>query len=362
MAMIQPPLLQSTLIHSTDTTRALPAASGKAVAPKLSFGATVVTGTSKAGAPPLAFGLRLTPATGTSPPPPGATAPQPRSPGPAVTEATATDFATSKTAAGSTQSAPDITEVPAPVAATQPEPSAPETEDGNPQQPAPAVSGIDAKSRQDSQMHEEAVPVVAAVTASAAGNGGPSDFARQMPAAMADAAPDPAVGKTQGAPVTPATPQVSEALRASEPSAPAAPALSSAPINEIAVRISTPQSPPVDVHLMERGGQLHVSVRTADGGLQTSLRQDIGTLVNSLERSGYRAEAFMPREGSPAAALSAQTNSQNGRQEPESGSGGRNGSSGDSSQNSSGGQQQRQEQQRRDPRQPKWIEELENQQ
>ena len=97
------------------------------------------------------------------------------------------------------------------------------------------------------------------------------------------------------------------------------------------MRNPTPQAPAVDVHLIERGGELHVAVRTADGGLQTSLRENLGTLVNSLERSGYRAEAFTPREGIQQLASSAQMNSQNGRQESESGSG-RGNTSGDGSQ------------------------------
>lgn len=219
-----------------------------------------------------------------------------------------------------------------------------------------SVSEVDNKTRQDAQAHDEAAPPVTAAAPVAAANDGSSDFSRQMPAAIANATSLQAGGKVEGATAASA----SDALRASEPSAPATPAQSSGAVKEIAVRIATPQSPAVDVHLVERGGQLQVSVRTADGGLQTSLRQDLPTLVSSLERAGYRAETFTGHEGTSqplAVGTSAQTNSQDGRQE--SGSGSRGGNSGDS-QNSGGGQQQDSQKQGRDPRSQKWIEELEN--
>ena len=194
--------------------------------------------------------------------------------------------------------------------------------------------------------------MVTAAAAAAGSGDNANDFTGQFSATLAAAAANPAGSKFS----SPSAPLASESAHAAEPVTPATPQPPAAPLKEISVRIATSQSPAVDVHVAERAGQIHVAVRTADGGMQTSLRQDLGTLVNSLERSGYRAEAFAPRDGSPA--LAAQTNSQNSRQESESGSGGRNGNSGDPSQNSGGGQQQ----QRRNPRASNWIEELENQQ
>jgi hypothetical protein len=212
------------------------------------------------------------------------------------------------------------------------------------------------KTREDAQPNGEPAPIVTAIAAGGTpgGSDGAGDFARQMQGSA-----DPSVtpggpgGKVQASgssAAASAPPSAAQALRASEPSAPAA-AASVAAVKEIAIRIATPQAPAVDVHLVARAGQLQVSVRTADSGLQTSLRQDVGSLVNSLERSGYRAQAFTPPDTSPVGARSAQSNSQDGRQESESGSGGRNGGQGDPPQDSGGGQQQ----QRRDPRQPKWI-------
>jgi hypothetical protein len=48
----------------------------------------------------------------------------------------------------------------------------------------------------------------------------------------------------------------------------------------------------VEVQLAERAGQIQVAVRTQDPALETSLRRDLNTLVDSLERSGFRAEAI----------------------------------------------------------------------
>jgi hypothetical protein len=55
----------------------------------------------------------------------------------------------------------------------------------------------------------------------------------------------------------------------------------------------------VDLQVKERGGEVHVAVRTADGALQTSLRQDLGALVERLEQSGLRTEAVITREAGP---------------------------------------------------------------
>lgn len=232
-----------------------------------------------------------------------------------------------------------------------------------PPEPTPAGPAAEQKtttaSTAGAQLHENAVTSVAATAAGTFSGQGSSDFAgdlaHQMPGEATSAAGGP-TGKTQN----PAAPSATDALRAAAPSAPASSAQPTSPLKEIAVRISAPQAPAVDVHLAERAGQLHVAVRTMDGGLQTSLRQDLGTLVNSLERSGYRAESFTPRaDGTPAAA-STQTGFENGRQDSGSSPGGRGGSQ-ESSQDPSQDRGQQQQQQRRDPRPAKWIEELENQ-
>lgn len=50
----------------------------------------------------------------------------------------------------------------------------------------------------------------------------------------------------------------------------------------------------VDVRLVERGGEVHVAVRTADTHLAEALRGDLPTLSSRLTESGFRAEAWRP--------------------------------------------------------------------
>jgi hypothetical protein len=123
------------------------------------------------------------------------------------------------------------------------------------------------------------------------------------------------------------------------------------PVQQIALRISQADAAPVNVHVTERGGEIHVSVRTADSAMQTSLRQDLGTLTSSLERAGYRAEIFASREAVIQTASPAAANSRDDRQQA--GSSGR-GASG----NPSNGRQQQPSQ--REQRHKTWMEELEN--
>jgi hypothetical protein len=108
-------------------------------------------------------------------------------------------------------------------------------------------------------------------------------------------APAPPFPKTDSAPLALEPPHhmTATVLRESEPPQPAA----GQPANfvqEIGIRVGRSDAPPVDVQLIERGGQVRVEVRTPDPALQTSLREDLGTLVNSLERTGFRTEAFIP--------------------------------------------------------------------
>ena len=140
-----------------------------------------------------------------------------------------------------------------------------------------------------------------------------------------------------------------DALRASEtqPAASATPAISTnGSTQEISFRLSQPAAPPVDLHVTERGGEIHVSVRTPDATLETSLRQNLSTLANSLERAGYHAETFVPQ-------ISSQRSS-NSRDDSDS-------SHPDwSGRGNSGGSHNGGRQQPRDQRQKSWIQALEN--
>ncbi len=139
-----------------------------------------------------------------------------------------------------------------------------------------------------------------------------------------------------------------EALRTSEPNLPAAPQLRTGAVQEISIRIPQADSSTVDLRVIERAGQLHVDVRTSDGAMQTSLRQDLGTLTNSLQKAGYHSETFTPSSTLGRTASSAQTGNQDD-QDPSQNRGG----NGDSSEG------HRQQQQQKRP--SIWLEELEDQ-
>jgi hypothetical protein len=106
-------------------------------------------------------------------------------------------------------------------------------------------------------------------------------------------------------------PSVSQ-VHASDVQAPLRPAVA----QQISVRISPPHAPAVDLQLAQRGGQIQVAVRTPDAGLQVALRDDLGSLVENLERSGFHAETSVPvtaaaaaPSGSPSHSGSGQSNS-----------------------------------------------------
>jgi hypothetical protein len=129
---------------------------------------------------------------------------------------------------------------------------------------------------------------------------------------------------------------VPQALHASEPVATAPAVPSTTPVQEIAVRIARPEQPTVDLHLIERAGQIHVDVRTPDAALQVALRHDLGTLAGSLERVGYHTEIFSPKDAVSALSSSSQMNL-----------------------NDEARQEQQQQQQSREHRAWRWLEDLE---
>jgi hypothetical protein len=141
-----------------------------------------------------------------------------------------------------------------------------------------------------------------------------------------------------------------ETLRTSEPNLTVAPQLRAGAAQEIAIRIAQPDASPIDLRVVERSGQLHVDVRTSDAAMQTSLRQDLGTLTNSLERAGYHSETFTPASTPGRTASSTQMSNQGDRQDQSQNRGG----SGDFS----GGRRQQQQQKRPSS----WLGELEDQQ
>jgi hypothetical protein len=151
-------------------------------------------------------------------------------------------------------------------------------------------------------------------------------------------------------PAPTATPSQStaEALRTSESNLAAVPLSRTGAAQEITIRIEQPDASPVDLRVVERAGQVHIDVRTPDAAMQTSLRGDLGTLTNSLQRAGYQTEMFTPSSTLGRTTSSAQTSNRDDHQDSSQNRGG----SGDSSEG------RRQQQQKRSST---WLEELEDQ-
>ena len=170
----------------------------------------------------------------------------------------------------------------------------------------------------------------------------------------------PVVAGVHAAPVASASSEkessvpVTNAIRNTEPMQPAPPPIAPAPAHDIAIRIAAPNAPSVDLHVSQRAGQVQVAVRTPDSALQTNLRQDLGTLVNSMERAGYHAETFAPRESAVVRTGASEMNSHDGSRDAKS----------DSSSlfDSGGGGHPREQQNRQNNRPPEdWQNELEKQ-
>jgi hypothetical protein len=160
-----------------------------------------------------------------------------------------------------------------------------------------------------------------------------------------------AVPQAEAAPTQTPAQSVAETIRTSEPNVVAASPARTGTAQEISIRIAPPDSAPVDLRVTERSGQVHVDVRTSDESMQTSLRQDLGTLTNSLEKAGYHSETFTPDSTLNRTASSAQMSNQDDQRDPSKNNSG----SGDFS----GGRRQQQQQQKRPST---WLEEMEDQQ
>ncbi|MDQ6707083.1 MAG: hypothetical protein M3Z85_14050, partial [Acidobacteriota bacterium] len=116
-------------------------------------------------------------------------------------------------------------------------------------------------------------------------------------------------------------------------------------LRDISFRLVDGSKEQVEVRLLERAGELRVSVRSADPQLNTELRNGLGDLAGKLEKTGFRTETWHPAQEHTKSAESAQTGNSNREPEPR----------------QHAGEQQHPE--RRAPRgvrkmRPRWVEEI----
>jgi hypothetical protein len=166
-------------------------------------------------------------------------------------------------------------------------------------------------------------------------------FAATEPAAPMPSSVPPKTATGEQAPRSPSVPTQRIELPQNAP-----PSAAPAQAREVTLRLTPAQSDPVDVRVLERGGRVEVSVRTPDAELTSSLRRDLGELVEKLEHKGFRAEAWTPDATGKSISLQERNTaggdafSQQSKQEH-------------AQQQSSGGREQRGQ-----GRRPQWLEEL----
>jgi hypothetical protein len=86
-----------------------------------------------------------------------------------------------------------------------------------------------------------------------------------------------------------------------------APSTPSGSNHDITVRIPDASERAVDVRFVDRGGEVHVSVRTGDTEMAQTLRSGLNDFASRMDHAGIRAEIWRPG----ADASSSQNESQN---------------------------------------------------
>ena len=121
------------------------------------------------------------------------------------------------------------------------------------------------------------------------------------------------------------------------------------PSHEISLQISSDGDHKVDVRLVQRAGEVLVSVRTPDVALAHEMRQELGSLTGKLAQSGYGTEQFTPLAAGSSNLSDQRSNSEN-----------QDASRGHSQNPEHGGSGQQQQPQDERGKRPAWVEEMED--
>ena len=132
-------------------------------------------------------------------------------------------------------------------------------------------------------------------------------------------------------------------------------------VTEVSVTIPVPRADStgndnVAIRMMQRGSEIHVSVRTPDTQLAESLRHDLGKLVTGLEQGGFRTETWRTTPTGAAAQSNTNSQHQSSQGNPQRDAAGSDGRSAGYSGQSAGEQKRKQQDER-----PRWVAELEQQ-
>jgi hypothetical protein len=124
-----------------------------------------------------------------------------------------------------------------------------------------------------------------------------------------------------------------------------APAATAGSGHDITIKVPDATERGMDVRFVERGGEVHVAIRTSDSEMAQTLRNGMNDFVGRMEHAGIRAEVWRPgADASPS-----QNPQDDARQQPQDQRGSRNQS----------GMQDR-EDDSRNSKKPRWVEAMED--
>jgi hypothetical protein len=63
---------------------------------------------------------------------------------------------------------------------------------------------------------------------------------------------------------------------------------------EVAIRLQNESGETINIKLVDQAGQVQVTVRSSDSSTAASLREDLSSLTNSLEKVGWKSEVSLP--------------------------------------------------------------------
>lgn len=131
-------------------------------------------------------------------------------------------------------------------------------------------------------------------------------------------------------------------------------------VTDVSVTIPVPRADAtgddrIAIRMLQRGAEIHVSVRTPDTQLAQSLRQDLSKLSTGLDQGGFRTETWRP-------AATTSTAQSNASPQHESPAGNPNGDAAGSNGRSAGQGGQGEQKRRQQDERPRWVAELEQQQ
>jgi hypothetical protein len=177
--------------------------------------------------------------------------------------------------------------------------------------------------------------------------------------AMLSIAPAPAASSTPQPLSAPPAPSPVEPI--SEPAVTAPRPATATQVTDVSVTVPIPRPDAtaddrIAIRMVQKGAEIHVSVRTPDTQLAQSVRQDLGKLSTGLDQAGFRTETWRPVAANPAVQSSADPQRDSSQGNPK-----RDGNAQDSRSGGQGGGSFGEQRRRQPDARPGWVAELDEQ-